>query len=192
MSYPKPARGTWPPDTPPTHGDRYIRRGMRWDILSYLAKQNSWQRLVEVGTADGRTAGKVLRACPSLHVTMVDLWKPQPDNDGPEDWADWPHAKFEAAARKVAEGYPGRCDVLKMSSLEAAKLFPDQYLDAVFLDADHSEDAVAADIQAWAPKVRPSGWMIGHDINWPGVKAAVEVWYPRYLVGGNSTWIIQL
>ena len=44
----------------------------------------------------------------------------------------------------------------------------------MFIDADHTEAAVLSDIEAWTPKVRSEGFVIGHDIDWPSVRRAVE------------------
>lgn len=52
----------------------------------------------------------------------------------------------------------------RMSSLEAAKLIP--RADFVFIDADHSADAVEQDARAWSPVARV---LAGHDVGQPGV-----------------------
>lgn len=47
----------------------------------------------------------------------------------------------------------------------------------VYIDGDHSEEGVAADIAAWFPLVVPGGYICGHDYGepaWPGVKRAVD------------------
>lgn len=51
----------------------------------------------------------------------------------------------------------------------------DGSIDAVFIDADHSEEAVFADIQAWLPKVKKGGIISGHDYDEPGVRNAVQL-----------------
>lgn len=53
--------------------------------------------------------------------------------------------------------------VHKMKSIEASKLFADNSLTFVFIDADHSYEAVKEDIKAWYPKVKINGWLCGHD-----------------------------
>jgi hypothetical protein len=58
-------------------------------------------------------------------------------------------------------------------SSEAAKYMPDGSCDLVFIDADHSRDAVRKDVIAWVPKVRPGGILAGHDINRQSVKDGV-------------------
>jgi Methyltransferase domain len=98
----------------------------------------------------------------------------------------------------------------EMDSVAASKLYDDESLDFVFIDADHSYSAVSRDIDAWLPKVRKSGIMSGHDYKeWRdfGVIQAVterfarvQVW--RGMLGGGDKqmqdngywpcWAVQL
>ena len=63
--------------------------------------------------------------------------------------------------------------VLKMDSLEAAKLIKDESVDLVFLDGDHAYNSIMSDIVAWMPKVKPGGILCGHDILQNGVPQAL-------------------
>lgn len=49
-------------------------------------------------------------------------------------------------------------------SVEVAADFPDDSLDAVYLDGDHSDEAFCADARAWLPKLKPGGLLMGHDL----------------------------
>lgn len=110
-------------------------------------------------------------------MLAVDLWAEQPGNrakPGGEDYLGWDHEgnleRFKAHAEKH---FPGRVDIMRMSTLQAASLVDDESLDFVFIDADHTYDAAMADIKAWTPKVRDGGMIAGHDVNWPSVHQAV-------------------
>lgn len=65
-------------------------------------------------------------------------------------------------------------------SVDIASRLQEKY-DLVFLDGDHSYEAVKADIQAWGPLIEEGGILCGHDwdehgVSWPGVhKAVVEL-----------------
>jgi predicted O-methyltransferase YrrM len=46
--------------------------------------------------------------------------------------------------------------------------------DLIFIDGDHSYDAVVTDLQLWLPSLRPGGVLAMHDIDSPGVKQAFD------------------
>ena len=62
-----------------------------------------------------------------------------------------------------------KCDqIIKPVMLDSrytAKAFNDESVDFVFIDADHRYNFVYADIRNWLPKVKPGGWLGGHDYN---------------------------
>lgn len=77
----------------------------------------------------------------------------------------------------IACGFADDVHVFISSSPKAADFFVDGSLAWVHLDARHDYDSVAADIDAWAPKVMAGGWLSGDDYDdllWPGVVAAVR------------------
>jgi predicted O-methyltransferase YrrM len=66
-------------------------------------------------------------------------------------------------------------------SAKSADVFADASFDAVFIDAGHDYENVAADIDAWRPKVRSGGILAGHDfsLRFPGVIRAVKERFDR-------------
>jgi hypothetical protein len=87
-----------------------------------------------------------------------------------------------------------------MDSVKAAQCLPDNSLDFVFIDADHSYEGCSADIAAWAPKVKPGGLVGGHDYDNPrlvgnGVKKAVDEYIEANGIeldlGDNWTWFTR-
>lgn len=79
------------------------------------------------------------------------------------------------------------------SSRDASVFFEGESLDFVFIDADHSYQAVLSDLFCWWPTVRRGGRMAGHDhtLQFPGVIDAVR----EFFVGGarvsRSSWYVD-
>jgi len=89
---------------------------------------------------------------------------------------------------KPAEGY---YTPLKMTSLDAAKLYEDASLDFVFIDASHEYEDVKNDINAWLPKVKMGGVIAGHDYPWESVAKAVhEVLADEIIRTNNICWAV--
>lgn len=79
--------------------------------------------------------------------------------------------------------YLRECGVADMIELrrgdtaQAAADFADNSVAVVLVDAGHEYEDVRADIEAWAPKVRPGGLLAGHDASYPGVRDAVNEFF---------------
>ena len=164
---------------------------LREHWIAHLVQTNNWTRGCELGVWRGRTFLHLLQHCPRLTLIGVDVWAPQPGNDGPEDYVDtnrWPHQQNEQTVRQGAKKFGKRAIIYKMWTHEAAALVENDSLDFVFVDADHGTEAVRNDITTWLPKVKDTGWIIGHDINWPTVKVVANELLPGYVIGPDNAW----
>jgi len=88
----------------------------------------------------------------------------------------------------------GRFTPLRLLSTDAAEIFDDNSIDFIFIDGDHSYDAVRSDLIAWVPKLTTNGIIAGHDYrsSKPGVKAAVDEFFGRRnIVTKGRSWIFQ-
>jgi len=65
---------------------------------------------------------------------------------------------------------------VKKRQENAVTIYSDQSLDLVYCDTLHSEEATASAIDLWLPKLKPGGFMSGHDYveAFPGVIRAVD------------------
>lgn len=62
----------------------------------------------------------------------------------------------------------------QMDSVEAASLYPDNYVDLVLLDTFHEFEPTRREIAAWTPKLAPGGRMLFHDtLSFTGVRDAL-------------------
>lgn len=71
-------------------------------------------------------------------------------------------------AVRMRMGWRSSVRIHRMASTDAAELFMDETFDFVYIDADHTYDAVKADLSAWWPKVRPGGVLAGDDYGFAG------------------------
>lgn len=178
------------PRTPTKHFGPNVRH--RAQVIASLALAHGWIAGAELGVAEGRTAQRILRSCPSLKLICVDLWAPQPGNTGPETWDDWPHGSHEAQAKGRLNPFGDRVQIIKALTVDAAQMVADSSLDFVFIDADHSESGVRRDVRAWRPKIKAGGMLMGHDAAWPGVWQAIDAECPGYWIGPNDVWGVQV
>lgn len=151
---------------------------MRSIFLADMANKHGWKRGAEIGLWYGKTFFHLLDHVPGLSLYGVDIWKPGDKFIHHADQA----ANRKAVYEKAAE-YGSRAIILEMQSVEAAKEVKDACLDFVFIDADHSFSAVCADIEAWFPKVKKGGYVLGHDWDWLSVRDAVKATLPEALPG---------
>lgn len=83
---------------------------------------------------------------------------------------------FDFTKKRLSK-YGDRSFFIRESSQEALKYVKDGELDLVFIDAEHTYDAVKLDIKTWCLKLKKSGILAGHDYDHPnfsGVKKAVD------------------
>ena len=124
-------------------------------IYERVSQSNSAPlRVVEIGSAVGRGSTRVAgeyikRSGGSLYC--IDVWN---ETD----------RYFAFIANMKIFDFDSIVIPIRSQSPEAAKLFDDKSLDAVFIDGSHFYRDVLADIDAYTPKVRKGGYLFGHDL----------------------------
>lgn len=133
--------------------------------MEALAAERGWKRGVEIGLGQGMLFTRFLGL--GIEMVGVDLGLRQHRADS------------LLTAVDLIEG--ANATLFWMPSVKAAPFIEDGWADFVFIDAAHSYKAVKADIAAWAPKVKPGGWLGGHDYHpsFPGVMQAVDEAFPK-------------
>lgn len=167
----------------------------RWHVISGLMPAGKPVKGVEVGVWEGECAKHLLQYIPKLFLYMVDTWKiPSNDSDyyisGDSKAVTTQEAHNSAynKAKKLASIYPQRTKIIRDSSIEAAKTFKDK-VDFVFIDGDHTEEAVYSDTKAWLPHVKPGGIICGHDWGRYGVEPAVKrVFGYEFQLSHDTVW----
>ena len=100
---------------------------------------------------------------------------------------------------KNTERFSDVINPIRLPSKEASKLYNEESLDFVFIDAAHDMKNVLTDIKSWAPKIKKGGIIAGHDYGGGhiGVNDAVDLYF-RYVLQvevqvfeESSCWFVE-
>ncbi|NOS67615.1 MAG: hypothetical protein HOO67_04605 [Candidatus Peribacteraceae bacterium] len=120
---------------------------------------------VEIGVLNGYYSELLLTRSNLRTLHSVDPWKAF-DTDAYDDKHNSPQQEQDDRYRFTQDRlkkFGSRSKIHRMMSAEAAKKFENNSLDFVYIDANHSYEAVKEDLELWWPKVRPGGVIAGHD-----------------------------
>lgn len=120
----------------------------------------------EIGPEQGRNAMLMFENIPNLKLYGIDSYKMHPQasyivHADKRHWDQdyWDGIKQKAVRRLADKDYT----LIQKYSEYAIADIPDNSLDFVYLDADHSYDFVMQDIILWGRKIRKGGIISGHD-----------------------------
>lgn len=155
-------------------GAEYLRQVRRFDKPV----------VAELGTYKGRSASFIAE---TVHrrggkLICVDLWNCEPSVWGDFEW--WMNA---AGLRECVT-------TIRTDTVEAARIFDDHHFDLVLHDANLSYEAVRKEIEAWRPKVRPGGIVMGHGYADArlGVRRAVDELFEMAARSVENLWICEV
>lgn len=124
-------------------------------LLKHVVKSsNDDLRVVEIGVASGdfavnnfRSFGHILKEYVMVEPEKLFLGRSNP------------------ALMNVLSQWKSTVNIklIENISVEAVKMFPDNYFDFIYIDGDHSYKSVSEDMGLWYPKLRVGGLFAGHD-----------------------------
>lgn len=167
----------------------------RMQDLSILVKKHDWRNGAELGVANGQTLFYLLDENPNLHMIGVDAYgryfgEGNKHTSGFKAYnAEDQVVLMNKVASTISDKYKNRAYIIQAVTTIAAQFVKDDSLDFVFIDADHRESFARADIAAWIPKVKPDGYMTGHDWKFHSVQRALNGMVPGWDTQG-SIWFI--
>lgn len=173
--------GPWPDDSgaPGAHIFGWMSpRELDW-LHDQATRMNS---VAEIGSFKGRSTFALLTGCDGP-VYSVDKHEPQ----GPtRQWG----SSYPEFIENV--GHFKNLIVVKEWSPAAASMVPS--VDMCFIDGDHTEEGLEADLEAWVPKTRVL--LCGHDYDhaaYPGVTRVVDRWFPeRTILADTGIWVLDV
>jgi len=132
--------------------------------------------VAEIGTFRGDFSQAIFDVVQPDQLHLIDPWVHQEGESYRPDESnvsDAEHGKNLDAvkARFADEIAAGRVVIHRKFSTDAAPDFADHTFDWVYVDGDHTYDAVLSDLRAFEGKIKPGGMILGHDYaNYPGTE----------------------
>lgn len=165
------------------------------DAVIQLIKEYRCGEVAEIGVFKGVLARNVLTRCQLARYYLVDPWMPYRDEGASgkdvtlDGWNDICYRIYDEFQERP------ELRIIRLDSVRASRLFKPESLDLVFINANHTYEAVSADIQVWLPTVREGGVLAGHDYHWQGgyvgLKKAVDECLTAVRLLHGGVWYIE-
>lgn len=142
----------------------------------WLAEQASKHtRIVELGSCYGRST-RAMADNTWGTIWAIDNWQ------GPQD-VHWGTEKRATVKSEFLANLKEHIESGRVIPITADHAHVDEFEtipqpDMVFIDGDHSLEAVQRDIGIWKERLEPGGLICGHDSDWAAVKKAVRDMLP--------------
>jgi hypothetical protein len=143
----------------------------------------------ELGVWKGEFSTEIAARNP-VQLHLIDPWHFEPAL--PNRWYGGALAKSQAdmdtIMQDVAHRFRNRPNVTihRGKSLDIARQFPDRHFDWIYIDGDHSYQAVLDDLETWQKKMKRGGVICLDDYPWrdesgrQSVKDAIETFLQSY------------
>lgn len=152
--------------------------GLIVEIRNLLGNDKRYT-LVELGSHSGESSAMFAGSGIFEKIWLLDLWHNQAS---------------EGICEYNMRPFGDRVEMIKGNIDEIAKTW-DRTVDCIYVDADHSYEAVKRNLVDWYPFLKSGGVIAGHDYNkkvFPGVVQAVDEFFEAPVqTFCDSSWIIQ-
>lgn len=136
---------------------------------------------VEIGVKEGDNAAEIIQNLNIQKLFLIDPWKPFDclsidiilrQKYLTKEYHNFCHSRVLKRFQYLGD----RVKIIRETSVGAAKQIFELF-DFVYIDALHTYSAVMQDCKAWFPKIKPIGFLGGHDYCntvFPGVRRAAD------------------
>ncbi len=117
--------------------------------------------ILEIGTYEGSYALKIYEIFPKSFLYLLDTW----DSKNTDFYYSVRPGTVESAYTVAQSRFNDKQNVslLKESSQIVFNNFENDFFDWIYIDGDHSYEAVKLDLHNWFSKLKNGGIMSGHD-----------------------------
>jgi hypothetical protein len=165
----------------------------RIELINLFQSKYKLGRAVEIGTYEGEYASEILKIWKG-DLYLIDIWRKINNAEYSDSCNRLDYINVMHTCCKNISGYEDRCHMIRTSSRNAVKLFNDESLDFIYLDANHKYEFVKADIKLWFSKLRKGGVFAGHDfikIDWFADKNFAEDGINKHIYFNNGNYAGQ-
>ncbi len=130
----------------------------------------------EIGVCEGVFAYRVLLQNNPSKLYLIDPWEYGLQADYEPNVTPEKQLARDCQYQRVCAYFAPyeNVEVIRLKSEDACDMFPDNSLDYVYIDGEHSYAAVTRDLTNYFSKVKVGGYVIGDDYGWTGIMDAVQ------------------
>ncbi len=143
----------------------YLIRGLN----NMCSNIKNISKMAEIGSYIGESTEVFAQNFSNSIIHCVDPWQPGYDTN---DFASIDMDSVESEFDKRMKRYDNIVKI-KKTSVDASFDYENGYFDFVYIDANHTYNAVREDIEKWLPKIKNNGYIGFHDYDNPDVRRAV-------------------
>jgi len=167
------------------------------EVYSYFVEKcPNNGHIVEIGSWKGKSSAymavEIINSKKIIQFDCIDTWLGT-DND------EYHKVSVQKTNNKLFELFLSNIkpvnniiNPIVKKSTDASLDYKDNSIDIVFIDADHSYNAVIQDVNCWLPKVKKNGILAGHDYITQyhhGVKKAIDQIFKKNISVKKTCWI---
>jgi hypothetical protein len=121
-------------------------------------------KIAELGVFKGEFSKDIYELCQPSELYLVDIFEGY-FGSGDKDGKNHHYVQLEDEMNNITEHFKLNENVFikKMSTIDFLNSLEDNYLDLVYIDADHSYHSVLNDLILSHKKVKLGGYITGHD-----------------------------
>ena len=175
-----------------------------YDVIPSIINNFNFKIIAEVGVAFGGHLEKILSTTNIEQAYAIDpyiLFDSSTDSFAYQgvNYNQQDYDELFLFTKERLENINKKITFFRDTSINASIKIKDDYLDIVFIDAEHTFDALKKDLEIWESKVKTGGIISGHDYNhgnFPDVKKVIDAWvieknYELNVERGYVWWVIK-
>lgn len=163
----------------------------RKEMIVHYSKEFNSPRILEIGIFKGEFFDFIVDNCNPCAIDGVDLFEGIVGS-GDVDGNNFTYCNIADAYVELNNKYidKSHINLHKTSSHDFLDRIDDNYYDIIYIDGDHSYNGVKSDLEDSYKKIRPGGYIMGHDYEMNmergrtyyefGVKKAVTEFCEKY------------